>query len=128
MVARSGSVRSVAHHLSSRRGSTDHRAGPSSDGFSADKFRRLNTQGAPSKKRKRGVGLELLHQQLGHRSSHTILLADSLDMWDDTTVGTKSEESCETCAITNIRSKPRGPPKARYVFSYPGQYLSLIHI
>jgi hypothetical protein len=52
---------------------------------------------------KRHVGLELMHNRLGHRSHDAILLANQHNIWNDVTVTRDPESICETCRITLSR-------------------------
>jgi len=55
--------------------------------------------------------LELMHHQLGHRSSTAILLADKEMMYSDIAIEAPVEDFCETCHISTIRATSRGGPK-----------------
>jgi Integrase core domain len=81
----------------------------------------VNTQ----ERTKAKVGLELIHNQLGHLSTQTILSADEYNMWNYTIVRQETDNFYYGCKIGSIRKVPRTSNPVDTRATKPGQVLCM---
>jgi len=74
---------------------------------------------------KKRVGLELLHQRLGHRKCRSLLAASEHGVWADTMVRMGPEEECISCEISTAQASNRNK-EPHTGGTYPGGCLQPI--
>ena len=64
------------------------------------------------------IGLELLHQRLGHRYTRSLLAGDNANVWEDAELRIHPDPFCKTCQISLMNKKARSKiplkPKAPF--------------
>ena len=53
------------------------------------------------------IALELLHQRLGHRSTISLLVGDTANVWEDIELIIHPEPFCTSCKIYSMNKKAR---------------------
>jgi hypothetical protein len=71
---------------------------------------------------KKRIGLELIHQRLGHRKCRALLAASEHGVGADTMVRMGPEEECVSCEISTARATSRNK-EAHTGANYPGEYV-----
>jgi hypothetical protein len=73
---------------------------------------------------KRRIGLELLHQRLGHWKCHALLAASEHGVWEDTIICMGPEQECISRDISTARASSRNK-EARTGGTYASEYIFL---
>ena len=64
------------------------------------------------------IGLELLHQRLGNRSTRSLLAGDTANVWEDVEPRIDPDPFCTPCQISSMNKKARSKiplnPKAPF--------------
>ena len=73
------------------------------------------TKKLPSRKK---IGLELLHERLGHRSTRSLLDGDTANAWEYIELRIDTDPFCTSCQISSMNTKARSKksinPKAPF--------------
>ena len=51
------------------------------------------------------IGLELIHQRLGHRSTKSLLAGDTANVWEDVELRIYPDTFCTSCKISSMEKR-----------------------